>query len=294
MPSTIDRRPEFTPPPEPGLLRSVTLAVAAHALLVLALSWGITWKRDDDNAAVEAELWSARAVEAAPKPVEAPPPPPPPPPVVQRPPAPPQPSEADIALERQREKEAQDKARREEAERQRKLEEEKREQAERQRKAELEKRELARKEAEAKKREELAKARERKEKEEAALEKMRKENLERIAGLAGSTGSPSSTGTALRSSGPSASYGGRLAALFRRNVLFPGGVETISGNPAAVVQVSVSPTGEILTAKLKRSSGNSAWDEAAVRAIERTQRIPPDENGRYVQTFDVDMRPKAQ
>jgi colicin import membrane protein len=122
---------------------------------------------------------------------------------------------------------------------------------------------------------------------------MRKENLERIAGLAGASGSPSSQGTAMRSSGPSASYAGRLAAIFKRNVVYPGGVETITGNPEADIQVRVSPTGDILSARLVRSSGNPSWDEAAVRAIERSERIPPDVDGRYVTDFRVTMKPKG-
>ena len=282
MAATLDRRPEFTPPPEPGLVRAVSLAVAAHALLVLALSWGITWKRDDDNAVVEAELWSPTPQQAAPRPVE-PPPAPPPAPVAPPPPAPVQ-READIALEKERERKAAEDRRREEQAR--------REEAERRRQQEADKREVARKAAEDKRREEQARAAERKKQEEAALEKMRKENLERIAGLAGASGSPSSQGTAMRSSGPSASYAGRLAAIFRRNVVFPGGVDTIAGNPAAEIQVRVSPTGEIVNVRLARSSGNPAWDQAAVRAVERAERIPADENGRYVQDFPVTMRPK--
>src|SRR4051812_96809 len=126
--------PEFTPPPEPGVTRSVGLALMAHVVLVLALSWGVQWKRDDTATAVEAELWSAAVQQAAPKAVESPPPPPavvqpPPPPPA---PAPPQQREADIALERAKE----ERSRREEAERQR-------QQAERRRQDEQRKQEQA-------------------------------------------------------------------------------------------------------------------------------------------------------
>jgi colicin import membrane protein len=286
-------RPEFTPPNEGGLMRSFGMAVLAHAVLVLALSWGVKWKRDDPNVAVEAELWANAPQQAAPKPVEAPPPAPPPPAPA---PPPPQPTQAqrdaEIALQKEREeREEKEKARREEAERQKELAEKRRQQEE---ERERERKEQARR-ADEKRKEEQAKARklqQQKQEEEKRLAELRQENLKRIQGLAGATGPREATGTAMRSSGPSASYAGRLAAHFQRHVVFPGGVDTIAGNPLAVVQVRVGPTGEIMSARLSRSSGNPAWDEAAVRAIERSERIPADVDGRFVTEFPVEMRPK--
>lgn len=287
MVTAVDRRPEFTPPPEPGLLRSVSLAVAAHALLVLALSWGITWKRQDDNAVVEAELWSSTVQQAAPKPVEPPPAPPPPPapaPVVQ-PPAPPVQREADIALEKERERKAA-----QEKERERKAaEEKKREEAARLRKQELEKRELARKAAEEKKRVEQAKAEQRRKEEQVALEKMRKENLERIAGLAGATGSPSSTGTALRSSAPSSSYAGRVRARVKPNIVY---TDNVGGNPSAEIEVRLGPDGTVVSRKLSKPSGVPGWDEAVLRAIDRTDQFPRDVDGRVPSSMILVFRPK--
>jgi len=274
-------RPEFMPPPEPGLPRSIGLALLAHAVLLMGLSWGLKWQREDRNAVVEAELWSATPQQAAPR-EQAPPAPPPAPPVQAAPPPAPAPREPDIAVERQRQ--AQERARQEEAERQRQA-------AERRRQEQAQRQEQARKAAEERRREE-ARERAREQQEEARLAQQREENLRRMQGMAGATGPREATGSATRSAGPSASYAGRLAALFQRNVVFPGGVESINGNPVAIVQVRVSPTGSILSARLARSSGNAAWDEAAVRAIERTERIPADENGSYVTDFQVDMRPK--
>ena len=109
MPVASDRL-EFAPPPPPGMLRAFALAVAAHVLLMLALTWGVSWKREAQNISAEAELWSATPQQAAPPPAPAPPPPPPAPapapapePVVKPapPPPPPMPSQADIALERE-------------------------------------------------------------------------------------------------------------------------------------------------------------------------------------------------
>ena len=40
------QRFEFAPPPTAGLPKSLGLAILAHALLLAALTWGISWKRD--------------------------------------------------------------------------------------------------------------------------------------------------------------------------------------------------------------------------------------------------------
>ena len=59
-------RTAFQPPKPAGTGRSVALALLAHGLLLLALTWGISWKSEPDNLSVTAELWSALPQEAAP------------------------------------------------------------------------------------------------------------------------------------------------------------------------------------------------------------------------------------
>ena len=44
MHASADRL-EFAPPPQPGLVRAFVLAVIAHLLLMIALSWGMNWNR---------------------------------------------------------------------------------------------------------------------------------------------------------------------------------------------------------------------------------------------------------
>jgi colicin import membrane protein len=64
------------------------------------------------------------------------------------------------------------------------------------------------------------------------------------------------------------------------NIVFPDvQLANIEGNPEAEVEVTCSPTGEILSMKLTRSSGNLAWDTAVMSAIEKTGRLPQDESG---------------
>ena len=60
-------RPEFAPPPQRGTPRAVLLALIAHALLIAALTWGVSWRREAENDAAEAELWSSTVQQAAPR-----------------------------------------------------------------------------------------------------------------------------------------------------------------------------------------------------------------------------------
>ena len=79
-----EQRLEFAPPKAGGGLPSALLALLAHLLLVAALTWGVQWKHQTDSPVIDAELWSAAALQAAPKAV-APPEPVPPAPVASPP-----------------------------------------------------------------------------------------------------------------------------------------------------------------------------------------------------------------
>jgi colicin import membrane protein len=273
-------RLEFAPPPQPGLARGLGIAILAHLLLLAALTWGVKWKRDAQDAAAEAELWAAVPEQAAPVPpevVKAPPAPPPPPIVCEQPKPEPKPREADIAAEREQQRKRQEAERREAEEDRREREAKKREQEQKARE----------KAAEERKREEAQARQEQARK--AAAEQQRKQRLAQLQAMAGGpvTGSAASAGAGL-----SKSYAVRLASLFKRNMRFPGGVDSISGNPQAEVRVRVGPGGTILNVRVTKPSGNPAWDAAVVRAIESTERIPPDENGKYATDFPLDWGPK--
>lgn len=270
-------RPEFAPPPPPGRLRALGLALLAHALLLAALTWGVSWRSDTATPAVEAELWSALPQQAAPKLVEAPEPEPapaPPPPKVD-----PGPSAAEIALAREKERKLKEKLEQEQREKEKeKLAQQKREQEKKQ--AEDKKK----KELEAQRKDKL------KEQQEAKLrEKIRQENLQRMAGLAGASGAPSATGNALKSSGPSASYAGRIVARVRPNIVF---TEDVVGNPSAEVEVQCSPDGTIVGRRLVKSSGNKAWDEAVLKALVKTEVLPRDTDGRVPSPMIISFRPR--
>ena len=102
--------------------------------------------------------------------------------------------------------------------------------------------------------------------------------MKRIAGLAGASGSENATGTAMKSSGPSDSYGGRIRARVKPNITFD--PSSVSGNPAAEVEVRCAPDGTIVSKKLTKSSGNAAWDNAVLKAIDKTEILPRDTDGR--------------
>ena len=286
------------PQPPGGMGRGALLALAVHGLLVVALAVSVHW-RSQTPQTFSAELWAATPQVAAPRAVEstplAPPPPPPPPPR-RRPrrawprPAPPPAVDAQIAIEKARqdkEKAERLRAEREKAEREKQAKAEK-EKAERE-KAERERQAAAKAKAEAQAKREQQEQRE-KQAEEQRLAKQREDNLKRMLGQAGATGAPGSTGTALKDAAPSASYAGKLIARIKPNILL---TETVSGNPAADVEVRASPTGTILSRRLVKSSGNKDWDEAVLRAIDRTGELPRDTDGRVPPVLVITFTPQG-
>jgi colicin import membrane protein len=270
------------------------LALGVHALLVVALAVAVNW-RSQTPQTFSAELWSATPQVAAPRAEEstpAPPPPPPPPPPAPTPrvaePAPPPAIDPQIAIEKARQEKAKAerlRAEREQAERE-KLAKAERDKAERE-KAERERQAAAKAKAEAQAKREQQEQRE-KQAEEQRLAKQREDNLKRMMGQAGATGAPGSTGTALKDAAPSASYAGKLIARIKPNILL---TETVSGNPSADVEVRSSPTGTILSRRLVRSSGNKDWDDAVLRAIDRTAELPRDVDGRVPPVLVITFTP---
>ena len=308
-----DDRDELAPPTPPARLRAIALAVLAHVLLIVALTWGVHWKTSTDQPAVQAELWAAVPQQAAPRadpppeptppppPVVAPPPPPPPPPVRQ---AEPDTREADLAIEREKKRLEKERKEREQLQERQRLEKERKEQErkaqelkdkdkqrekehlekERQEKDKRLAEEKKQKEAEAKRKQEAI------EKANAqAAEARRQENLRRMQGLAGATGAENATGTALRDAGPSGSYGGKVAAKVKPHIVYP---DAVAGNPRAEVEVRAAPDGTITSTRLVQSSGNKAWDDAVLRALQKTETLPRDVDGRVPSSLVIGFRPK--
>jgi colicin import membrane protein len=313
---------EFAPPAPAGTGRAWVVAGIVHVLLFLALGLATAWKTQPQSVQAEAELWSAVPQAAAPR-LQEPPPelqpepvpePTPPAPVKPTPPPPPAPDpalelrDAQIALEKKKQQEKKkeaDKIAKLKAEKlkveKEKVEKEKAEKekaektkAENKRK-ELEKEKLAKekkaqaeKERDKKKATEKAKAEKAEKADAAQADALRKENLQRMQGMAGASGGENASGTALKSSGPSASYGGRLVARIKPNITYTG---EAAGNARAEVEVKVSPDGTILSRRIVQSSGNKAWDEAVLRAIDKTEVLPKDTDGRVPPVIVLGFRP---
>ena len=88
-------------------------------------------------------------------------------------------------------------------------------------------------------------------------------------------------GNTQQAAGPSSSYAGRVRAKLKPNiVLLEETRAQISGNPVAEVEVKASADGSITERKLIKSSGVKAWDDAALRAIDVTETLPRDTDGR--------------
>jgi colicin import membrane protein len=255
-----------------GMGRGAMFALVVHVGLILALAIGVNW-RSSEPAGVSAELWAAVPEVAAPAPAPAAPVVPPQPvtprpePKVEPPPPKPEVNEAEIALEKAKV----EKARRQREEREEREAKEKAEAFKKQRDlAEKQEREKAEKQ-EREKAEKLAKA------DAARIEAQRKANLERIQGMAGATGAPTATGTAQRDAGPSATYAGRVRAAVRPNIVF---TEAVPATLRTEVEVRATSDGTIVGRRIVKSSGNSGWDDAVLRALDKTETLPKDTDGR--------------
>jgi colicin import membrane protein len=292
--------PSLRPPARDAWGPGVALALLAHALLVAALAWGVAW-RSHQPEALEAEMWAAIPDAEAPPPVVTMPPPTPP--VAEPPPAPPEPVEPvpDLVIAKKKPpKEPRPERKPREVEtfdstpvKPRKTDptqapdlkaRQAREQAARDKADQDAKAALA-----------LEKAREKAalaqaEAEAAAAEAQRQQILKDIVRRAGGGANPTATGTGARNAGPSEAYSGRLRALFKRNLTWA--LEDVSGNPETVVRITLSPSGAITSRTIVSASGLPAWDDAVLRAIDRTALLPADETGRVQPSMTLGFRMK--
>ncbi|MDB5892763.1 MAG: protein TolA [Rhodoferax sp.] len=256
-----------------------------------------------------------------PEPVTPPPPPPPPAPIPKVAPPPPAPvvRDADIALEREKKRREQEKERQEELlekqqeakrDQQKKAAADKKKQ-DQQKARELEAQREAQAEADAKRKaldaadakrkatdaadakrkaDAAAQAQAQKAQQQKQAEALRQENLKRMQGLAGASGGATATGSALQSTGPSSGYGGRVKAKVVPNIVFP---DDVAGNPTADVEVRSSPDGTIISRRLVKSSGVKAWDDAVLKAIDKTETMPRDADGRVPSPLIIGFSPRG-
>jgi len=76
----------------------------------------------------------------------------------------------------------------------------------------------------------------------------------------------------------------KIRAKIRGNIVLPPALE---GNPEAQFLVVLLPSGEVLSRKLTKSSGNRGYDEAVERAILKSSPLPKPDRA---ETFDRELR----
>ena len=88
-----------------------------------------------------------------------------------------------------------------------------------------------------------------------------------------------------------ASYANKIKAKIKSNVVLP--PAGIAGNPEAIFDVVQLPTGEVLEpVRLRKSSGNRAYDEAVERAILKSSPLPrPDRPDQFARELQLKFRP---
>ena len=96
--------------------------------------------------------------------------------------------------------------------------------------------------------------------------------------------------TASKSVGkPSDKYIASIQAAIRPNITF---TDALAGNPAVEIHVRLASDGAIISSAIVNSSGIKSWDTAAMRALDKTERLPKDENGRVPPAMTITLRPR--
>ena len=87
-----------------------------------------------------------------------------------------------------------------------------------------------------------------------------------------------------------ADYLGRIRGKIRGNIVLP---PDIKGNPEAVFEVTQLPSGEVISVRLKKSSGNTALDSAVERAILKSSPLPrPEQSEVFDRLLNIPYRPR--
>ncbi len=86
-----------------------------------------------------------------------------------------------------------------------------------------------------------------------------------------------------------ADYLGRIRGKIKGNIVVP---PEVKGNPEAVFDVTQLPSGEIVTVRLKRSSGHAALDAAIERAILKSNPLPkPEPADLFSRSLELRFKP---
>ncbi|MCL4681330.1 MAG: cell envelope integrity protein TolA [Rhodocyclaceae bacterium] len=241
---------------DPGRKTSAVLAAVVHVALAIFLVYGIRWQTRMPEA-VEVEL--VRAVPAPPAAVVEPPPEPVPAPKVEPKPEPkpapkaePKPAKPDIALREKEKPKPKPEPKVEPKPQSRPVPDKARDQ-------------LLDKELKA-----------------LAAEREKQLAAQELAQM-------KATQASVARSKATADYIGRIRGKIKGNIVLP---PDIKGNPEAIFDVVQLPSGEILSVKLKKSSGHAAYDRAVERAILKSSPLPkPEQGDLFSRNLELKFRP---
>ncbi|MDE2439404.1 MAG: TonB C-terminal domain-containing protein [Betaproteobacteria bacterium] len=261
-------------PEEPGKKYALALTVLVHVLLLAFLFFGVQWKRSKPEV-YEVELWSP-----TPRPAQVViPPPPPPEPVVKPQPKPepkpepkvepPPPKKPDIAIKEEKKKPEPPKPESKKPEPP---------------KPEPKKPEPPKPEVKPQPKFDFSK--------ELASETSQLKSSAKTAATAQQMANAAAAEAEQRASSNKrgkADYANKIRGKIRGNIILP---PSIQGNPEAVFMVEQLPTGEVLSVKLKRSSGNGVLDRAIETAILKSSPLPkPDDPSLFERSLEIKYRP---
>jgi TonB family protein len=98
---------------------------------------------------------------------------------------------------------------------------------------------------------------------------------------------PSSTG--LQDRAPLA-WTDKIRAKIRGNIILP---RDIPGNPEAIFDVTLLPSGEVLTVRKRKSSGHAGYDDAIERAIMKSSPLPlPNDRADFQGQLEIAFHPR--
>ncbi len=130
----------------------------------------------------------------------------------------------------------------------------------------------------------------------AQAKKVDQDRRARLAQMQGMAGGEGSTGNGLAKSGTGSGSGGtatspgyadKVRRQVRPKISWAGATEGLE----TVVSVHCAPSGTLLSATVTHSSGNQQWDDAALRAVQLTDPMPVDTDGKAPASFLITLRP---
>lgn len=127
----------------------------------------------------------------------------------------------------------------------------------------------------------------------AEADKRREANIASLRGLAaqeGGTGGSVGSGVGGGGNAPPG-WSDKVIKKVRANITF--NADSFKGNKQTIILVKLAPDGAILNRVMTSSSGDNAWDQAVLSALDATQSLPKDDNGQFpTLTPELKLKPK--